>query len=437
MNASRLNELGAWELARMLTHRDVTAQAVVESCIERIELRDPQIHAWAQLGIRRARRYAEVTDDSPVSGLMHGLPIGVKDLLDVAGMPNSCGSVIYANLYPVSDAASVALCREAGAIVMGKTATTELGLYHPGATVNPNRAGHTPGGSSCGSAAAVADGMVPLAIGSQTAGSIIRGAAFCGVFGFKPTLGKVARGGLKLLADSLDTIGGFARSPQDLGLLAAILCGDPSLLDIDEDSAPRIGLAPSPPWDAASFDTRTALDGAGGLLSAAGARVGDFRLPPQYICLGDVQAEIMAYEVARSLTWERIERAQALSYETHAVLNTGMNISPRRHQENLQRTFAAREAFDACFGDFDVLLAPSAVGAAPHGLATTGDPVYCRMWTLLGLPCLHIPFGTSAGGMPVGLQVVGRRGADRRVLQAAHWMAQRLGRMDLSPRPRF
>ena len=269
-----LNHLDATAAARKLATREITAEALLTACIERIGEREPVVHAWTFLDVDAAMRRARVLDTQAVSGLLHGLPIAVKDLFDTFDMPTAYGSPIYTRHRPASDAAAVALAREAGAIVVGKTVTTEFATFHPGATCNPHNALHTPGGSSSGSAAAVADFMVPLAFGTQTAGSIVRPAAYCGVVGFKPTFGTVNRIGVKMISDTLDTIGGFARSVPDVALLVAALSGRRSLLiDAPPADAPRIGLcrthellaARQGPW-------RLELDQCHGLFARPGCR---------------------------------------------------------------------------------------------------------------------------------------------------------------------
>ncbi|MDB5853436.1 MAG: amidase [Herminiimonas sp.] len=425
---SQLNQRGAFELASALARREITALDLVNACLERIDLRERDIDAWAALSPQSARDRARELDAGPVRGLLHGLPLGVKDLFDTADLPTTYGSPIYAGHRPVADAAAVALCREAGAIVLGKTVSTEFATYQPGPTVNPRRAGHTPGGSSSGSAAAVADGMVPLALGSQTAGSIIRPAAFCGVTGYKPSFGKVPVTGMKPLSENLDTVGGFSLYVKDVALLLAALSGDHALLDIDENSTPRFGLCRTPQWDAADVDTQAAMEAAATGLSRHGAACVEVNIAAQYSGLAQVQTDVMAHDAARSLSWEHDRHAALLSPGLASMLQAGMDITRHQHEANLARADAARRACDAWFADCDVLLAPSAIGEAPTGLDATGDPLFCRMWSLLGLPCIHVPFSSGRTGLPVGLQVIGRAGKDRQALHAAQWLQDRLAR---------
>jgi Asp-tRNA(Asn)/Glu-tRNA(Gln) amidotransferase A subunit family amidase len=417
-----LNELGAADAARKLARREISAEQLVKSCLDRIVEREPLIEAWAHIAFDDSLEQARALDRGAVRGLLHGLPIGVKDLFDTAGMPTSYGSSIYARHRPAADAAAVALACEAGAIVLGKTVTTEFATFHPGKTRNPHNPDHTPGGSSSGSAAAVADRMVPLALGTQTAGSVIRPAAFCGIVGFKPSLGRIPRAGLKDLSDTLDTVGVFGRSVEDAALFAAALLSDERLLDLRIGAPPRIGICRTFDWPHADKDTQAAMELAIRLLSQAGAPIAEAALPASFAGLARLQADIMEYEEARSFAHERRCHAGALSSSLAAILRAGGAIGAAQHEANRAAVNRARQMADAGFDGVDVLLAPSTVGAAPAGLQSTGNPLFCRMWTLLGLPCVHLPFARAANGMPVGLQLVGRFDDDRRTLQAAQWV---------------
>ena len=241
MNASSLNQLDAWQAARALARRELRAEDLVRACLDRVAARDGDVRAFVHLDPDAVLAQARALDAGPLRGALHGLPLGVKDLFDTVDMPTAYGSPIYAEHRPAADAAAVALCREAGALVLGKTVTTEFAYFHPGPTRNPHNLAHTPGGSSSGSAAAVADFMLPLALGTQTAGSIVRPAAYCGVVGYKPSLGRVPRAGVKSLSEALDTVGGFGRSVRDVALLGAVLTGDTRLIDAGAAVAPRIG----------------------------------------------------------------------------------------------------------------------------------------------------------------------------------------------------
>ena len=428
MNASRLNELDAWQAARALARRELRAEDLVRACLERVAERDADVRAFVHLAADAALAQARALDAGPLRGLLHGLPLGVKDLFDTVDMPTAYGSPIYAGHRAAADAASVALCREAGAVVLGKTVSTEFAYFHPGQTRNPHNLAHTPGGSSSGSAAAVADHMLPLALGTQTAGSIIRPAAYCGVVGYKPSLGRVPRAGVKSLSEALDTVGGFGRSVRDVALLGAVLSGDTRLIEEATAAAPRIGLCRTSDASQADADTQRALVEAGAALAPHAAAFAEAPLPDALPDLVTLQKAVMAFEMARALSHERIQHRDRLSERLRALFVEGLAIPGAQHALHLAQTAAAQRQVDAMFDRFDVLLAPSATGEAPPGIDATGDPLFCRGWTLLGLPCIHLPFTTGQHGLPVGLQLVGRFGDDHRLLAAAQWVHERLTR---------
>ncbi len=384
------------------------------------------MQAFANLNADAALAQARAIDAGPVRGLLHGLPFGVKDLFDSFDFPTAYGSPIYAKHQPLADAAAVAICREAGGVLLGKTITTEFANMFPGATRNPHNLNHTPGGSSSGSAAAVADFMLPLALGTQTAGSLIRPAAFCGVVGYKPSYNRVPKAGVKVVSDTLDTLGGFGRCVRDVALLGAVLTGDARLFDLnafDQAAAPRIGLCRTPEWELADTDTQQAWSRAEAALAGHTLAL---ELVPGLSGLVTLQKAIQAYETARSLSHERLHHFESRSAPLKVLLAQGLAISGAEHASNLQTTTRARQQATALFGDCDVILAPSAKGEAPAGLADTGDPLFCRTWSLLGLPCVHLPFARGTKGLPIGLQLIGQFGADQQLMVAAHWVHERL-----------
>lgn len=419
MSSPKLHELGAAQAAALLQRRELKAEDLVRACLERVAARDDDIHAFTHVDAVSALAQARALDAGPVRGPLHGLPLGVKDLFDTTDLPTAYGSALYAHHRPAADAASVTLCREAGAVVLGKTVTTEFAYFTPGPTVNPHNALHTPGGSSSGSAAAVADHMVPLALGTQTAGSIIRPAAYCGVVGYKPSLGRVVHAGVKSLSPTLDVIGGFGRSVEDAALLGAVLTGDLRLMENHLHGALRIGLFPSPSWPEADADMQKAWAQATQALAKNSDHCQDQALVQDFGELIQLQKDVMSYEMARSLSFERLRHREALSPALQALLDAGMAISGAQHAANLQRTSDWRLRIDALFERHDVLLTPSTTGAAPEGLTATGDPLFCRSWSLLGLPSVHLPLLRNAKGLPVGLQLVGRMGEDHKLLAAA------------------
>jgi Asp-tRNA(Asn)/Glu-tRNA(Gln) amidotransferase A subunit family amidase len=421
-----LNQLEAWQAAALLARREITAVDLVRACLDRISARDADVQAFVTLNADAAMTHARQLDAGPVRGLLHGLPFGVKDLFDTFDLPTGYGSPIYEGHQPLADAAAVALCREAGAVLLGKTVTTELANMFPGVTRNPHQLDHTPGGSSSGSAAAVADCMLPLALGTQTAGSLIRPAAFCGVVGYKPSHNRVPKAGVKSLSETLDTMGGFGRSVRDVALLGAVLTGDKRLADdstFAQAAAPRVGLCQTPEWQLAHDDTQQAWALA---VTALGVHGQAMELPAELCGLVNIQKQVQAFETARSLSHERLHHTHQLSQPLQALIADGLTISGETHAHNLQATARARQMAADLFNTHDVLLAPSSLGEAPAGLTGTGDPLFCRTWTLLGLPCIHLPFAHGNNGLPIGLQLVGAYGDDHRLMAAAHWVHARL-----------
>jgi amidase len=424
----RLNRLSATAMARQLATREITAVSLLGDCLERIAEREPTVHAWTFIDSDAAMERARMLDSQAASGLLHGLPIAVKDLLDTFDMPSCYGSPIYANHRPAADAACVALARAAGAVVVGKTVTTEFATFHPGPTCNPRNPMHTPGGSSSGSAAAVADGMVPLAFGTQTAGSIIRPAAYCGAVGYKPTYGTINRVGVKMISDTLDTLGVLARNVPDAALLVAALSGRRELaIERSMEGAPRVGMCRTYEWNRAQPETVATFEEAGARLRAAGARVRDVTLPPPFAGLADAQVSIMVAEVAKSLSHEWFVHRESLSAEMIAMIEAGLAVSPERYDAARSLARTCRAMLPDVFTALDVLIAPSAAGEAPLGIQATGDPLFNRIWTLLRTPCVHLPSGLGPRGLPVGITVAGPIGADRATLLAADWIHARIG----------
>jgi Asp-tRNA(Asn)/Glu-tRNA(Gln) amidotransferase A subunit family amidase len=422
----RWNELDASQAARLLARRELKAEDLARACLDRVAEREAEVRAFVHLNPDAVLAQARAMDAGPIRGPLHGLPLGVKDLFDTVDAPTAYGSPVYAGHRPAADAAAVALCREAGALVMGKTVTTEFAYFHPGPTRNPRNLAHTPGGSSSGSAAAVADAMLPLALGTQTAASIIRPAAYCGVVGYKPSIDRVPRAGVKSLSETLDTVGGFGRSVSDVALLGAVLTGDARLLADFDRSAPRIGLCATPDWRAADEDVWAAWSLAQTVLGPQAASMAEAAWPVDMVDLVALHKAVMSYEMARALSAERVQHRLALSPRLRALFDEGRAISGEQHAGHRQQLRASRHRADAWFEPFDVLLCPSSTGEAPAGTDATGDPLFCRGWTLLGLPCVHLPFASGRQGLPLGLQLVGRRGEDHRVLAAAQWCMDRL-----------
>jgi len=412
--------LTARAAAREIAAGRLKATAYTEACLERIAAREPVVGAWQYLDPQQALEAARRCDANPPSGPLHGIPIAVKDLIDTSDMPTGYGSPIYHNHRPAADAACVALARAAGAVVLGKTVTTEFAAFTPGKTANPHNPAHTPGGSSSGSAAAVAAGMVPLAFATQTAGSIIRPASYCGVVGYKPSFGLIARAGVKALADSLDTIGVIARAVGDAAFFVGVLTDRRALREAAlPDAPPRFGICPTPMWPDAEPATIAALDHARAAVEAAGARVEEVAVPPEHQGLAAAQDAVMAFEMARSLAFEQIWRSAELSPRLAQLLDAGMTTGPDRYDAAIAEGAAARARLPGFFGSCDAMLVPAAPGEAPAGLGYTGNPVFNRMWTLLGAPCVTVPSVWGTNGLPTGIQLVGRIGDDVRLMECA------------------
>jgi Asp-tRNA(Asn)/Glu-tRNA(Gln) amidotransferase A subunit family amidase len=420
------NQASATEAARQIAAGELTSERLVRACLERIAERDADVGAWEHVDPEAALAEARARDTSPPLGPLHGVPVGVKDIIDTADMPTGYGSQIWSGHRPARDAACVALVRAAGGVVLGKTVTTELAYFTAGRTTNPHNLGHTPGGSSSGSAAAVADQMVPVTLGTQTAGSIIRPAAFCGVVGYKPSFGTISRGGVLPFAESLDTVGAFARGVADAALLASVAAGRPDLLVPGTPGpVPRVGVDRTAAWELLSAAGQLAVTDAARRLALAGADVSDAALPAWFAELPGAQATVMAFEAARSFAPELREHGARLSPRLRALLDEGASRNPSEYLEALGLAQAGRHELAALFERHDLLLTPSAPGTAPAGLETTGDPVFNRTWTLLGTPCVHLPTATDRG-LPIGVQLVGRPGDDGRVLAMAAWAERQL-----------
>ena len=372
--------------------------------------------------------YARKSAASARPGPLRGLPIGIKDVLDTADMPSEYGSPIWKGWRPKADSAPVAWARAAGGVFYGKTVTTEFATRKPGPTANPANPGHTPGGSSSGSAAGVADGMFPVAFGTQTAGSIIRPAAYCGVVGYKPTYGMIGRIGMKLMSDSLDTVGVMARSVADCAFFAGAVSGrdlgDP---DAHPGRAPRIGICRSPSWDMAAPETEALLARVEVASARAGAKVEARELPEAFAALKTAHPIVMNAESARALGWELATHPDGLSEGLRERMEFGMNQTEAALTEAYDVFARTQHAFPEAMAGLDVLVTPSAPGEAPNGLEWTGDPAFNFIWTSLHVPCVTVPVGTGPNGLPLGIQIVGRHGEDRAVLAWARWVESALG----------
>jgi Asp-tRNA(Asn)/Glu-tRNA(Gln) amidotransferase A subunit family amidase len=392
---------------------------VAAGCLEKVAELDGSIGAFRVIDADAVRSRAKELDDR-VAGPLQGLVVGVKDVIDTADLPTAYGSPLFKDHRPSADADVVAALRRAGALVLGKTETTEFAMYHPTRTRNPVDPSRTPGGSSSGSAAAVAAGMVPVALGTQTAGSVVRPAAYCGVYGFKPSRGWTSTAGIWLLAEQLDTVGLFARSAADLTMLYRALrsgaAGPPGGDRLSParraGAPPAVAVLAAGEWADCDEEVHDALVFAAGRLSSAGWDVRDIPMPPSWRHLPRHHATVMSVEVAKNLRARLGARVMRISESAQAVVEQGEACSATEYLAALEAREEARGILAPLAVAADLVLAPSALGAAPEGLAFTGDPVMCRPWTLLGLPAANVPAYRRADGLPVGVQLVGLAGDD-------------------------
>jgi Asp-tRNA(Asn)/Glu-tRNA(Gln) amidotransferase A subunit family amidase len=430
--------LGAVEAATAIREGHITSEELVDACLARIEELEDDVQAWAFLDPGYAREQARGADEArrrgqPV-GALHGVPVGVKDIIDTEDMVTEDGTPLHAGRRPRRDAAVVSALRSAGAIIMGKTVTTELAVYAPGKTRNPHDPERTPGGSSSGSAAAVAAGMVPLALGTQTNGSVIRPASYCGVVGYKPTHGLIPRAGVLSLSRVLDHVGVFARSVPDAALLAQeLMTFDPSDKDMRPSAAPRLldfasrppplpprlAFVKTPMWDQAAGDTQAAFSE---LVESLGERVAEVTLPEVFADGVDMLRLIMETDLALSFEPEYEKGAAQLSQTLREMMERGRKSLAIEYNRAVARIPILNRALDDVFEEMHAIITPATVGEAPRGLDSTGNPVFCTLWTLCGLPAVTVPLMEGADGMPIGVQLVGPRGDDARLLQCARWL---------------
>ncbi|OCK57575.1 amidase [Bradyrhizobium sp. LMTR 3] len=439
-----LSALGLAEAAAGIRDGRLSSAELVADCLKRIDEADRDIEAWAFLDRDYAMRQAEAADDrrkqGKATGPLHGVPLGIKDIFDTGDMPTEFGSSLWAGRTPRRDAAAVARLRAAGAVILGKTVTTEYAYFNPGKTRNPHNPAHTPGGSSSGSAAAVAALMVPGAIGSQTNGSVIRPAAFCGVVGFKPTHGLIPRSGALLLSRALDHVGVFARSVDDAALLAQTLAGfdeeDPDTCPLaaprfvemaasEPPLPPRFAFVRSPAWKHVEQVTTEAF---AELVEALGEHVSEVEIGPSFDRAIDMHRTVMEVEMAHNLHRDFEQGDGSLSQVLRALIERGRMVAAVDYTRALAGSAPLNAALDGVFDEYDAILTPSAPGPAPRGLDTTGNPVFCSTWTYLGTPAVNLPLLQSESGLPIGVQLVGRRGNDARLLRTANWLVRTLGK---------
>lgn len=415
-----LHLLSTTEAAAAIANKDITSVELVEACIARIECREPTVEAWAYIDRESALHQARQCDRASRSGLLHGVPVGVKDVIDTKDFPTEYGSKIFRGHRPQRDAACLTLVRRAGGIILGKTVTTEFAMYQPSKTRNPHNALHTPGGSSSGSAAAVADCHVSVAFGTQSSGSIIRPAAYCGVIGYKPSINTFAPDGIKPLGASLDTLGLITRTIADLSLMWNVLQGCSSRVEQTTPGRRRIGLCRTPYWTAAAEEERAALERAAHALAQNGFDVEEIELPHVFGTLNYLHGRLMGYEVARNYVFEYdYSRRKMLGERTSQVIEEGWKVHPDEYFAMRATLRRVKTEFSRICAGFDALIVPSSPGEAPL-IASTGDPVFNRMWTLLGVPAITIPVGKGPNGLPLGVQFVGDLDSDLNLLALCH-----------------
>ena len=440
LEASVLSVLSATDARARLVAGEFSATEYAQALLKRVEEVDAQVQAWAHLDAAHVLAQAEAADEAHAlgepAGALFGVPVGIKDIIDTADLPTEDGTVLHAGRMPQHDAAVVRQLRAAGALVMGKTVTTELATYAPGKTRNPHNPAHTPGGSSSGSAAAVAAGMVPLAIGTQTNGSVLRPASFCGVYGFKPSAGLIPRTGVLKQSPPLDAVGVFGRTLEDVALLAQVLAGHdpqdpmtrlratPPLLQMataETVMLPTLGWVATPFWDRVAPDAQAAFTE---LVDLLAGRIAPFELPATSVDAVGWHKTVMEADLAGSFALEYERGAAQLSASLCAQIERGRSVTAVAYREALARIPVLLEGFDSVFDHYDALLTPATLGTAPEGLASTGDPLMCTLWTFLGMPCLSLPLLQGVNGLPIGVQLVGRRGDDARLLRTARWLVR-------------
>ncbi len=435
-------ELGAGEAAAAIREGEISSEDLVDACLARIEEIDESVQAWAFLDPQLARQQARAADEARRTGkpmgALHGVPVGIKDIIDTVDMPTEDGTVLHAGRRPHRDATVVSRLRAAGAVILGKTVTTELAVYAPGKTRNPRDPTRTPGGSSSGSAAAVAAAMVPLALGTQTNGSVIRPASYCGVVGYKPTRGLVPGSGILRQSRALDQVGVFARSLADAALIAQEIMGydasdantrpqaSPRLTDFvsrPPPLAPRFAFVKTPMWDQASSDTQEAFAELAGEL---GDRIAEITLPEVFAEGVAAHRTIMESDLALSYAPEYERGADRLSATLREMLERGRQYLAVDYNRAMARIAVYNAALEDVFDEVHAIVTPAAAGEAPKGLESTGSPVFCTLWTLCGLPAVTLPLMEGANGMPIGVQLVGAAGDDARLLQCANWLVERV-----------
>lgn len=433
---------GAAEAAQLIRDGLVSSEDLVSSCLDQIGQLEERLGAWVHLDHDLALEQARQADKDQQTGRqlgpLHGVPVGIKDIIDTKDLPTEDGTVLHSGRQPLHDATVVAKLHVAGAVILGKTVTTELAVYSPGKTCNPHDLARTPGGSSSGSAAAVAAGMVPLAVGTQTNGSVIRPASFCGVYGFKPTYGLIPRHGILQQSPPLDQVGVFARSIEDTALLAEALIGydpndratrpqaAPALTEVQAEEPPvepKLAFVKSPVWDQADPSTQEAFQE---LNEALGDCCEEVALPPMFDQAHEQHRLIMEADLARSFAGEYKDGAEQLSPILKEMIERGQQVLATEYNNAVAAIDVLNHGLSQVFEWQDAVVTPATIGEAPIGLESTGSPSFCTIWTLCGMPAISLPLLQGADGMPLGVQLVGPRGDDARLLRTARWLVNEL-----------
>ncbi|MGI9230071.1 MAG: amidase [Gammaproteobacteria bacterium] len=420
--ADDLHTLPATRAAAGIVQGDFTATELAQSCIDRIAEREEAVHAWHHFDPEVVLAQAAARDQQTPTGVLHGIPVGIKDIIDTRTMPTCYGSEAYRDHQPQQDATCVDLLQQAGAIIMGKTVTTEFAFYAPGPTANPHKLSHTPGGSSSGSAAAVADFHVPLALGTQTAGSIIRPAAYTGTIGYKPAYDTFSLTGVHPLAPSMDTLGGFAREVGDLALLKGVLTERPPV-PLSAAKPDAVAFVRSPVWEQASPQTQAAIEQFVTTLAASGVRIIEPNDHP-LAGLPELQLALLAHGASQTLGDIANKSGDKLRPETLQLIEMGAQTDPALFDKLAEATAVAQTFLQEVFSEADLIITASAPAEAPVGLQATGDPVFNRIWTLLKLPCINLPLIRIDNGLPLGVQLVGQLGGDDALLAQAQYCTE-------------
>jgi Asp-tRNA(Asn)/Glu-tRNA(Gln) amidotransferase A subunit family amidase len=435
--------MNAVEAAAAIREGQMTSRELVDDCLERIDEFEEGVKAWTFLDPDHARAQADRLDalrrKGRPTGPLHGLPVGIKDIFDTADMPTELGSPLYSGRRPRHDSTVVAKLREAGAVILGKTVTTEFASFQPGKTTNPHDPARTPGGSSSGSAAAVASLMCPLAVGSQTVASVVRPAAFCGIYGFKPSRGMISRAGVLCQSEALDHVGVFARNLEDIALMSESVMGfdpaDPAtapplarlplsrVLAEDPPVAPRLAFAKTPVWDQAEPAMQEAC---GEVVEALDGRAEALDLPAAFDRVHGLHQVIMEADIAKHFGADYDRGAAQISDGFKALIERGRDHGAVAYNRAIDAQSLCNDLLDEIFDAYDAILTPAAPGEAPIGLETTGNPVFGTIWTFSGVPAITLPICRGAAGLPMGIQLIGQKGDDARLLRTARWLVARL-----------